>query len=427
VSAFLYTASDSRLYDQYDLHQRITDVFPTGTAKAGPQVAVVSWEGDGIDALAILRPGARVANYKQRITIDEFEVFDEPITTDELAQGLNDHLEYARFSRSILAAVGSHGQLTEKAADALRATLEHLRPGAGTVWEELEQLAKGGLAALWTNDAEPIVAYERDAVGLALGAAGFTRSEQLRGWRGDAETPFLTGLRELRVTEDAIIDYDAGVFGDWEPISEHLVGIVRFEQGDRRLTVVNANRNDIEKNLGVDLLYYSHNYEAYVLVQYKRLRKGDETWEFRPSQDRNFEPELQRMREIAEPGEDGGDPDEHRLGGNFCFVKFCKPSTSATARTAKGELSGGMYLPLDYLDKLLATDRLKGPRDGVTIRYDRVGRWMTNGDFEAIVRNAWVGSRGLSTEEITKVARRSLDANHSIVMAAAKTPAAPAA
>jgi hypothetical protein len=368
-----------------------------------------------------------VANYKQRITIDEFEVFDEPITTDELAQGLNDHLEYARFSRSILAAGGSHGQLTEKAADALRATLEHLRPGAGTVWEELEQLAKGGLAALWTNDAEPIVAYERDAVGLALGAAGFTRSEQLRGWRGDAETPFLTGLQELRVTEDAIIYYDAGVFGDWEPISEHLVGIVQFEQGDRKLTVVNANRTDIEKNLGVDLLYYSHNYEAYVLVQYKRLRKDGETWEFRPSQDRNFEPELQRMREIAAPGEDDGDPDEHRLGENFCFVKFCKPNTSATARTAKGELSGGMYLPLDYLDKLLATDRLKGSRDGVTFRYDRVGRWMTNGDFEAIVRNAWVGSRGLSTEEITKVVRRSLDANHSIVMAAAKTPAAPAA
>lgn len=215
MSAFIYTASDDRLYDQYDLHQRVTDVFPTGEVKGGPQVAAVSWEGDAIDALAILRPGARVANYKQRIAIDEFEVFDEPVTTDELTQALDEHPDYARTSRSILAAVGTRGQLTEKAADALRVTLEHLRPGAGAVWEELEHLAKGGLAALWTNDAEPIVAYERDAVGLALGAAGFTRSEQLRGWRGDAETPFLSGLPELRVTEDAIIDYDAGVFGDW--------------------------------------------------------------------------------------------------------------------------------------------------------------------------------------------------------------------
>ncbi len=362
MSPFLYTASDDRLYDQYDMRQRITDVFPTGTVKGGPQVVAVSWDGDAINALAILRPGARVANYKQRITIDEFEESYEPVTTDELAQALDEHLDYARSSASILAALGSRSQLTEKAAEALRATLEHLRPGTSAIWEELQHLAKGGLAALWTDDAEPIVAYERDAVGLALGTAGFTRSEQLRGWRGDAETPFLVGLRELRLTEDAIVDYDAGVFGDWEPISEHLVGIVQFEQGDRRLTVVNANRTDIEKNLGVDLLYYSHNYEAYVLVQYKRLRKSDETWEFRPSQDRNFEGELQRMREIAEPGEDDGDPDEHRLGENFCFVKFCKPSTSATARTAKGELSGGMYLPLDYLDKLLATDRLEGPR-----------------------------------------------------------------
>jgi hypothetical protein len=56
------------------------------------------------------------------------------------------------------------------------------------VWGELESLAKAGLAALWTDNREPIVAYERDAVGLALGAAGFTRSEQLRGWRGNAES-----------------------------------------------------------------------------------------------------------------------------------------------------------------------------------------------------------------------------------------------
>jgi hypothetical protein len=347
LSAFFYTASDDRLYDQYDRRQRITDVFPTGEVKGGPQVVAVSWEGDAIDALAILQPGSRVANYKQRITIDEFQVLDEPVATEELAQGLEDDLEYTRFSRSILGAFGSRRQLTAKAADALRGTLEHLRPGAGAVWEELEHHAKGGLAALWTNDAEPIVAYERDAVGLALGASGFTRSEQLRGWRGDAETPFLSGLEELRVTEDAIIDHDAGVFGDWEPISEGLVGIVQFGQGDRRLTVVNANRTDVERSLGVDLLYYSHNYEAYVLVQYKRLRKGNEAWEFRPSQDQNFEPELQRMREIAEPGEDDGDPDEHRLGENFCFVKFCKPSTTATARTAKGELMTIRLAPSD--------------------------------------------------------------------------------
>jgi hypothetical protein len=145
----------------------------------------------------------------------------------------------------------------------------------------------------------------------------------------------------LQVTEDAIVDHDAGIFGDWDVISEHMVGMIQFQQGERTLTVVNANRTKIETNLGVDLLYYSHNYAAYVLVQYKRLRKGKETWEFRPSQDRNFEPELQRMREIAEPGEDNGDPDEHRLGDNFCFVKLCKPTTTATAKTGKANSPAG--------------------------------------------------------------------------------------
>jgi hypothetical protein len=114
VPAFLYTASDDRLGDQYDLHQRITDVLPTGIAKAGPQVAVISWEGDQIDALGILRPGARVANYKLRITVDEFEFFEEPITTEELVQALDENRDYARTSRSITTAIGSRHQLTDR-------------------------------------------------------------------------------------------------------------------------------------------------------------------------------------------------------------------------------------------------------------------------------------------------------------------------
>ena len=55
----------------------------------------------------------------------------------------------------------------------------------------------------------------------------------------------------------------------------------------------------LEHALGCDLVYYARDYDAYVLVQYKRLRQEKSDWVFRP--DKRFDSELTRMREIAAP------------------------------------------------------------------------------------------------------------------------------
>ncbi len=181
------------------------------------------------------------------------------------------------------------------------------------------------------------------------------------------------------------------------------------------------NRTKIEQTLGVDLLYYIRDYNAYVLVQYKRLRKASKDWEFRPSADGSFSAELARMRAIAEPCSDQGDPEDHRLGDNFCFIKLCKPTTRLAAAPS-GELSAGMYLPLDYFEKLVATGRLSGPRGGVVLRYDNVGRWMSNSSFISLVERAWVGTRRLTSGQVTEMVKRALDAEHSVILAAGRIP-----
>jgi hypothetical protein len=225
----------------------------------------------------------------------------------------------------------------------------------------------------------------------------------------------------MHVNEDAVIAHDAQVFGGWDSLGPSVVGITQFRQSDREVTIINANRTSIEQTLGVDLLYYARDYDAYVFVQYKRLRKGTDVWEFRPSGDRNFAAQLERMRTIAQPGTDNGDPNDHRLGQNFCFIKLCKPTTRLAA-IPSGELSARMYLPLDYFDKLVASGQLSGPRGGVVVRYANVGRWMNNTSFISLVERAWIGTRGLTTAQVTDVIKRALDAKHSMIIAAGRVP-----
>src|SRR5215207_6209297 len=74
------------------------------------------------------------------------------------------------------------------------------------------------------------------------------------------------------------------IFGNWTEIRSGAVGIAEFQERDRRLTVINVNRAGVEHALGVDLVYYNHEFESYVIVQYKRMtsRADSSGYKFRP-------------------------------------------------------------------------------------------------------------------------------------------------
>lgn len=61
--------------------------------------------------------------------------------------------------------------------------------------------------------------------------------------------------------------------------------------------MLNVNASKIENTLGCDLIYYTHRYDAYVLVRYKRLRRGSRDLAYRP--DKHLASELARMRAIT--------------------------------------------------------------------------------------------------------------------------------
>src|SRR4051812_10121438 len=72
VSSFIYVPDEERLRERADRFGKVTDVFRSSEVRVGRQVALVSWEGDYIDAFAVMTTSGRVASYKTRVRLTKF-------------------------------------------------------------------------------------------------------------------------------------------------------------------------------------------------------------------------------------------------------------------------------------------------------------------------------------------------------------------
>ena len=357
-----------------------------------------------IEFLALLRRGRISTSLNRTMTLEWFEPID-PLPVEELRQALPIRLQ-RHFS------MGKNPRTTWAAA--LEALAE-LRP---SIVGSLEKLRTALRPPGWAADSEAAstVVYERDAMWLAASLAGIERRHLTVRGAPAQPAPFLQGLPEARVREDAVIEHDARVFGDWDLIKRHQIGAVEFanRRGDR-LTVINANRHPIESTLGVDLLYYTHSYDAFVLVQYKSLRKEDSgKFVYRPRSDSSLAKELARMQSARRGRTWTGDLAGYRLDSQPFYFKFCR---NVTYEPMSQSMTKGMYLPLDYWDVLAASSELSGPRGGIVVSYDTVPRYLTNDAFVELVEDGWIGSRYGDSDEISVIVRASLDDGHSLLLA----------
>jgi hypothetical protein len=409
VGCYLYIATESRMRARAEDGDPITDAVSSQMNLRRRQVAMVSWDGGSIHALALMTRTRSTLSFKTNFRLTHFCHVGE-ISLDSLAARLPLE-DRARFD----AVRDAGGALPDGIAAKLKIVFDG-EEGEGP-WQILEALAATTPAELWPEDRAPIVAYEREAVGLALSAAGLDRAPVMKLWDGNAEAPFLASLRGLVALEQTIIDHDARVFGDWSVIASGIVGATTFEQRGRRLTMVNVNHSKVEQTLGCDLIYYTHRYDAYVLVQYKRLRRGGEGWEYRP--DKQLAIELERMRRITNQAKYSPQPSSHRLGEDFCFVKLCRPEVEDPYSL---EMAEGMYFPLGLWDKLVDSEQLRGSKGGTVFTYENVDRYLTNTNIIGLIERSWMGSCGPTSEQIGDVIQNALAAGSSVMLAVEANP-----
>jgi hypothetical protein len=302
---------------------------------------------------------------------------------------------------------------------------EVLRRVASSDFETVERLER-----LRDQSAEPIrrpgmetVAQQRDAVGLALDA--FDTSRKLRkrtlsAWAapdGSRLSSFLEGIEGVRTVEDQLIARDAAIFPGADSVRHTVVGAV-FGLWGRKLEVFNVNRTSIETSLGVDLLYFNEPFDAWTLVQYKAMEPGGagENAAYRP--DASFDVELARMVAFRKSTPDqwsiGDGVGAYRLCGDGFYFKLC---SRVQLEVLSDTLLPGMYLPREMIEELFAGQVTVGPRGGRVITFENAKRHLSNTLFADLIRDGWIGTRGVSSSLIAKVVSDALANNRALVIA----------
>jgi hypothetical protein len=386
------------------------------------QLVLLSFSGLTIDYICLAIRGNRVATAKSRVEFSDFVDLDS--TSVDAIKALLSQNTKLSFMRS---SSGRGGRIPEKTWAEVLNALKELRPNQCAEIERLVSLTKIAKYRL-TGKAADLLLQEREALGAALdifSGSNQLRKEVLKAWAPsldevhdyddneliaklspdkDSSLSFLSGIPKKHIQEESAIQHDLYNWEDEKP-NLHQMGITRFVQGTRVLEVVYANKNDLEKTLGVDLIYYNKEYHSFVLVQYKLMKKegADEGFSFRP--DVQLKKEILRMNKFIK---DHGDKvaiikhNEYRINSDGFLFKLV-PNRGIQAASEK--LISGMYLTREYMNYLLDDNGPKGKKGGSIITFDNSPRYLTNTEFSNLVNRGWMGSNCKQSDVLAKLIR----------------------
>ena len=258
---------------------------------------------------------------------------------------------------------------------------------------------------------------QADAVASALKVFGLSLDDGAASLSlGDPDRE--SALEKVRTSEDAVIAHDARVVDGFEIASSDLTGRAVFVNGEEVLEVITANRQPLEKVLGVDLIYLNATMQNVVMVQYKMLEAEGEgrrkDWVFRP--DNQFREEVARMRRFA----DGRAPgtSEYRINSEVFYLKFVK--RDATLGRAP------IVIPMDHFERLEQDPAFKGPRGGFRVSYDTLGgRYLRQDSFLGLVRSGYIGAYSQEASALTRIIEAILEDGRGMVAAFQAKPRKP--
>lgn len=369
--------------------------------------------------VGIARAGSLIATDQKRIKISNLVP-----TNCKAIEDMAAHLP-PRFRNRLSTGWGPHVRLTSKFLQSLlnviSGTSNQIRDGMAGLKRRLAELD-----AIQIQSSGDINALERDAVVTTLETFGGTafRKEILRGVSPPStETPsFLSRLTHYAIREDVQINFDAISFPGCEVVKQHVTGAVEVRNPmGNRLTIMNCNRQPLEETLGVDLIYYSHSYNSFVLVQYKRLvAKGTAKPAYYPNSDENYAVEISKMNEFMSRLKDAQSDSlvkqaDYRLGSDTFFFKFCEAIQKSSLDAG---MISGMYIPLGLWNQFAASPDSKGSKGGFRLDRDIHPRYFNNSKFCDLLREGWIGSSASQSEFLGKVIESTLAGKRMLVLAA---------
>ena len=239
-----------------------------------------------------------------------------------------------------------------------------------------------------------------------------------RDWRAqrprrpESLSAFVESVDQASASENDFIQDDLTGFLDW-----HLQGSNRgwfeFIKGERRLLLKNINVSTAEGITGADLVYVTHEPDAVVLVQYKKL-------EFSSNQglyvrhDSRMQDQARRLMSFSPDEVDrGDDEDEARLGVDFSFFKFV--STKERWRVDERDLPAAWYMPVDSVRRMMVAPDL-GTKGGAIYQIPE-HRTIDPEVFARLVRDRWIGASSSLSRDLFEILGRPLSSARTLTLA----------
>lgn len=376
------------------------------------QLALISSNSESVEYLAIVSATSTSGDLESKAQIGPAKKLYTPIQHSALLDALPPRLRQ-HFRPPMHRAINVPPE-TWKALLANVVSLGHLSNGD---LNEITDTLNSRLRTIGVRLPEA-VAFERDAVATALEVfgGGLARKAYISSSAPIPDAPFIQRLRHrsLKVIEDSMITHDMLSFPGIVALRPVLVGAVQLTTQSGTLTILNANRTTIERTLGVDLVYFNHQFESFVLVQYKRLC-GENNPVYRPESDRSLADEIRRMKAFdAGSGHVERSYESYRLVESPFFLKLCRAQVTGDWN---GRMLNGMYFPLHLWDLLLESSAAVGPRGGIAVGFDGASRRFSNSTFTRLLSQGWLGTASTATKRISEILEQQLAADRSIVVA----------
>lgn len=364
------------------------------------------------------RRGTRAGTGLSRLNLDRVEKLSAPLSVQRIINRLP-----KRNAASVRKRFELGGLLTDKGFTVVTETIRQLAPQASSMLEKFSQARTERIQRLSPKTKDNL-AQQKEAVLTALSIAGLSRNP-VQEWSPPDGAPvsFLEGLPSARLREDPMVIHDLMHLPGFDIIQTYpyTAAVFESEATSERLTVILANRLPLEEQTGTDLIYFNETFQSFIMVQYKAMEREDgpngvPQAVFRLPSPQLAE-EITRMDALlaaiqacpANTAHDG-----FRLTENPFFLKLC---SRLVFKPDDIGLVPGMYLPLDYWKLLEHHPGIKGPRGGLRITYDNVGRHFDNSSFTSIVAKAWVGTTPSQSVVLKEAIRQTLETGKAVAIA----------
>lgn len=371
-----------------------------------------------ISAVALMeRMHGSGGSAKLKMRMSNLVIFDKPVIESELHHA------------NLNAAVCTPEKLKRTAHDiwdALIYELCQLRPDSAQAIVQLISLRAAEHRLLGQSNRIERLNEQRDGLGLTLDIAQLDRPSVMKSVKiEDAEraNSFLDLLEVIPVQERSLLEHDARVF-------ELMLGSqsfrsAQFSDGLRRsVRVYVTDQTSLETVLGIDLIIYSTCYENFLLLQYKKMDKTGDEWDFYINPLSHIHSQLDRMaafRAAREPASVPSAPSlwSYRLNNEPFYFKFCeqfRPNASDTS------LIPGITLSELHLREFLSLPESLGDRGGQFVGYRNCPRYLNNTEFIQLAKGGWIGAGYDSAALMKKVLEANQNGGRAAMLAVIDTP-----